>query len=147
MWHMEVPRLGVKSELLLLCLWPTPHSQQHRILNPLRKARDWTCVLMDTSCFHYCWATTETPSDEFLSFFFFSIYNLMLFIIKLISLPRKREICRKYEKEKTNYLQTHHTQNTAANIWEIFFLSHNISVCVCVCLKKLGSHGKYKFCT
>ena len=33
-------------------------SQQCRILNPLSEARDWTCVLMDTS---YCWATTRTP--------------------------------------------------------------------------------------
>ena len=36
-------------------------SRQHRILNPLSKARDWTFVLMDTSqiCFHR--ATMGTP--------------------------------------------------------------------------------------
>ena len=28
--------------------WPTPHPQQSRILNPLREARIWTCILMDT---------------------------------------------------------------------------------------------------
>ena len=58
--HMEVPRLGVESELQLLayttatatrdlsyicdlhhCSW------QRRILNPLSKTRDGTCVLMD----------------------------------------------------------------------------------------------------
>ena len=58
---MEVPRLGVESELQLL---PTPQPQQHRIrahlqsmrqlvamliLNPLSKARDRTHILTDTS--------------------------------------------------------------------------------------------------
>ena len=60
--HTEVPRLGVKSELQLL---PSPQPQQHpiylshvcslhhsawqcRILNPLSKVRDCTCILMDT---------------------------------------------------------------------------------------------------
>ena len=36
-------------------------SQQRRILNPLREARDWTHILMDTSQIHFCWATTGTP--------------------------------------------------------------------------------------
>ena len=36
-------------------------SQQHWILNPLSKARDWTCTLMDTSWVRYCWATRGTP--------------------------------------------------------------------------------------
>ena len=56
--HMEVARLGVKSELLLLAYTtatatPNPShvcsthhsSQQCRILNPLSEARDWTHVL------------------------------------------------------------------------------------------------------
>ena len=61
-WHMEVPRLGVKSELHLpatatatatatqeLNLVVDLHhsSRQNRILNPLSEARDRTCVLMD----------------------------------------------------------------------------------------------------
>ena len=59
---MEVPRLGVKSELQLLVYttataMPDPsrifdlyHSSgQHRILNPLSGAGDQTRVLMDTS--------------------------------------------------------------------------------------------------
>ena len=70
---MEVPRLGVESELQLPaystatvipepnCLYnpcvydpnrvydPHQSSWQHRIPNPLSKARDGTCVLMDTS--------------------------------------------------------------------------------------------------
>ena len=62
MWYMEVPRLGVILELQLpayATATATPDlshvcdlhhsSQQHEILNPLSKARDGTCMLMDTS--------------------------------------------------------------------------------------------------
>ena len=58
-WHMEVPRLGVESELLLLayarakampdpsCVCDVHHSsQQCWILNPLSKGRDRTRNLM-----------------------------------------------------------------------------------------------------
>ena len=58
---MEVPGLGVKSELQLQaytidttmldpsCFCNIHHSlQQCQILNPLSKARDLTCILMDT---------------------------------------------------------------------------------------------------
>ena len=60
-WHMEVPRLGVESELQLstyttvTATWDPSRthdllqsSQQLWILNPLSKARDRTEVLMDT---------------------------------------------------------------------------------------------------
>ena len=61
-WHMEVSRLGVKSELQLLA-YPTAtatqdpsgifnlhlSSQQCLILNPLSEARGSTHILMDTS--------------------------------------------------------------------------------------------------
>ena len=51
MWHMEVPRLGVKSELQLLAYTAAMRdpshicdlhrsSQQSWILNPLREVRD-----------------------------------------------------------------------------------------------------------
>ena len=59
---MEVPRLGVESELQLrACIMATatpdpsclhnPHRSlsQCQILNPLSKAGDQTCILMDTS--------------------------------------------------------------------------------------------------
>ena len=58
---MEVPRLGVESELQLMayataiatrseCLCDLHHSsQQHWILNLLSEARDRTYILMDTS--------------------------------------------------------------------------------------------------
>ena len=73
-WLMEVSRLGVKLKLQLLayttatatqdlshtCDWH--HSSwQHQILNPLSEARNWTCILIDTSEVHYCWAMTGTP--------------------------------------------------------------------------------------
>ena len=53
--HMEVPRLGVKSELQLLAYTIDPSricdlhhsSRQHQIFNPLSEARDRTRILMD----------------------------------------------------------------------------------------------------
>ena len=72
---MEVPRLGVETELQLLAYaTATPmhglshicvlhhSSQQRRILNPLSRARDRTHILMD-DC--YCWATTGTLIKAF----------------------------------------------------------------------------------
>ena len=73
---MEVPRLGVESELQLptyAAVTAMPdlsqicnlhHSSwQHCILDPLRKARDRTCVLMDTTQVLYHQATTGTPNQ------------------------------------------------------------------------------------
>ena len=48
------------------CLRPTCSSRQCRLLNPLSKARDGICILMDTSWVCYCWATI---SPRLLSFF------------------------------------------------------------------------------
>ena len=70
----EVPRLGVKLELLLptyttaTATWATLHysSWQHWILNPLIRARDLTHILMDVSWVCYHWATTETPKNWYL---------------------------------------------------------------------------------
>ena len=42
-----------------MCLPPTPQTQQHQILNPMSRARDWSCVPMDTCWACYCWATWE----------------------------------------------------------------------------------------
>ena len=66
MWHMEVPRLGGKSELQLLAYATATavpdliracnlqHSSwQRRILNPLSEARDQTRILVVTSQVHY----------------------------------------------------------------------------------------------
>ena len=51
--HMEIPRLGVKSELWLLA-YTTAHSNARFVLNPMNKVRDGTCLLMDTSQVRYC---------------------------------------------------------------------------------------------
>ena len=72
--YMEVPRLGVESQMQLpaytaAAATPDPsslcslhHSSwQRRILNPLSEARDRTCVLMDTGQVHFCCATMGTP--------------------------------------------------------------------------------------
>ena len=60
--HMEVPRLGIESELQLsayataTATWDPSHvcklhhnSQQHQILNPPSEAMDRTLVFVDTS--------------------------------------------------------------------------------------------------
>ena len=78
---MEVPKLGVISELQLLAYttatampdpslvaMPDPSlicdvhhsSRQHWIPDPLIEARDRTCILMDASQIHFHCATTGT---------------------------------------------------------------------------------------
>ena len=72
--HMEVPRLGVQSELQLLAytaatamqdpnhLCDLHHSSgQHQIPNPLSKARDRTRKLMVPGQICFCCAMTGTP--------------------------------------------------------------------------------------
>ena len=83
---MEVPRLGVKSELELpayttaTATWDLSQvchlhhsSQQCQILNPLTEAKGRTHILMDTSqiCFHL--ATMGTP--KIVSIFKVTIYK------------------------------------------------------------------------
>ena len=61
-WHMEVPRIGVESELLLLAYTTATStrdrshicdlhhiSEQCWILNPLSETRDRTHILVDAS--------------------------------------------------------------------------------------------------
>ena len=77
--HMEVPRLGVKSESELQLLdytTATPdlshicdlhHSSwQRQILNPLSEARDRTCNLMVPSQIRFCCIMMGTPMYVFL---------------------------------------------------------------------------------
>ena len=74
LWPMEVPRLEVELELQLpayaratatldLSLVCDLHhsSQKHRIPDPLSKARDRTCLLMDTSQICFCCPTMGLP--------------------------------------------------------------------------------------
>ena len=77
---MEVPRLGVESELQLPAyttaapmhdlslIFDLYHSSwQCWIPNPLSEAGDQTCILMDTSQIHLLCAITGTLSLSFLS--------------------------------------------------------------------------------
>ena len=102
----DVPQLGVESELQLpayttatatpdtSCICNLHHSsRQWPILNPLSKARDRTCILMDSSqvCFH--WSTTGTPQvkclDKQVKNSWHSIWNEIhksMFIYESISL-------------------------------------------------------------
>ena len=74
----EIPRLGVELGLELqayttaIAMRDQSHvcnlyhsSQQHRIPDPLSKARDRTHMLMDTGWIHFRCATWETPQDFF----------------------------------------------------------------------------------
>ena len=92
LWHVEIPRLGVKSVLQLPAYTTATamrdpsricdlhhSSRQHWILNPLSKARDWTCILMYTSQIHFHWATIGTP--RFLSWllqWFLCLYSSLV---------------------------------------------------------------------
>ena len=71
---MEIPRLGAESELQLPTytidtatpdlshIYNLHHiSQQRRMLNPLSKARDGTCILMDASQIHFFWVMMGIP--------------------------------------------------------------------------------------
>ena len=76
---MEVPRLGVESELQMLvyttatappdpsCICNLPHSsQQCQILDPVSQARGGIPVLVDISRIRFRWATSGTPHLVFL---------------------------------------------------------------------------------
>ena len=82
--HMEVPRWGVEWEMKLLAhdtatAMPAPgrsvtptcicdlccNLQQRQILNPLSKAKDWTCNLMVPTWICFCCTTLGTPTLTF----------------------------------------------------------------------------------
>ena len=103
---MEVPRLGVESELQLpgytiatatrdpSCIFDLYHSSwRHQILNPLSEARDRTCILMDTSQAHFCCTTMGTPIVACST----AIFSKMLTIF----------ICRNEDNEKDFKLSFH----------------------------------------
>ena len=69
-WHMDVPSLGVKSELQLRAYTHSnagskpvcdPHysSWQHQVPNPLIEARDQTHILMGASQIRFCCTAQE----------------------------------------------------------------------------------------
>ena len=77
---MEVPSLGVESELQLLAyttataMWDPSHvwnlhhsSRQHQSPDPLSEARDRIGILMDTSWIPFHWAMTGTSLFLFIA--------------------------------------------------------------------------------
>ena len=79
---MEVPRLGVESQIqLLACTTATAtwdpnyvcklhHSSwQQSIPEPLSEARDQTCIFIDTSQIHFLCTTMVTPYTIFIYLF------------------------------------------------------------------------------
>ena len=87
---MEVPRLGVELELLLLAyttakaMWDPSHicklhhsSRQHWTLNPLSEASDQTRNLMVPSWIHFCCAMTGTPKYILFKNFFNYYYPFL----------------------------------------------------------------------
>ena len=95
--HMEVPRLGVESELqrpayTTATAIPDPSrvcdlhhsSQQLWILHPLKEARDQTCILMGTS--RALNPLSHTGNSLFYSFFFFFFKSLAPHLL-LLMLP------------------------------------------------------------
>ena len=98
LWLVEVPRPGVELELQLPVYTTAPTmpdpspvcdlhhtSCQHWILDPLKEARDWICILVDTSRLHYHWADRTPCHGIFFWFFFFFLFLL---------LERNREVLR-----------------------------------------------------
>ena len=75
---MEVPKVGVESELQLQVYTTATatgdlshvcnlyhRSQQCRISDPLNKARNQTCILMDSSQIRFHCTTIATPKNIF----------------------------------------------------------------------------------
>ena len=106
LWHGEVPRRGVQSELQLLayataiatpvlsCVCDLHHSsQQHRSLNPLSKARNRTCNLVVPSQIRFCCATTGTPTMCILCLLMEHLNLYAKFSLEILYLIRFHNIC------------------------------------------------------
>ena len=96
MWHMGVPRLGVKLELQLSAtgtamqdlslIYELHHnSQQYWILNRLSEARDRTCIFMGTSWI--CYQVSHKGNLLLFFFFFFKLFRPHLWHMEV---PRLR---------------------------------------------------------
>ena len=94
--HMEVPRLGVESELQLLACGmatatPDPVSiydlhcslQQHWIFNSLHEARDHTYILMDTSWVLNLLSHNRNSSTSIYCFCFFFLGPIFFLLVSL----------------------------------------------------------------
>ena len=110
LWRMEVPRLGVESELQPLAYAtasaaPDPSricnrhhsSRQCWILNPRREARGRTCVLMDASQICFRRAPTGAPGGHF------KVLNLRIWLNPLLTLHDEKTENRSTSASSANF--------------------------------------------
>ena len=114
--HMEVPRLGVQSELQLPAYATATQDPSHicnlhhssrqcRILNPLSKARDLTCNLMVPNWIRFCCAMMGTPH---LSFFLAQDSNRKSHLVEFWPFFQVLPVCIAWDIPLRSYLYTFH---------------------------------------
>ena len=131
--HMEVPRLRVQMELpacntaTATATWvpsrvcnPHHNSGQHQTLNSISEARDWTCILMDTS-----WVVSTEPQWELCIFL---NTNLFFFLFFLQPHVQHMEVSRK-EVESELQLQAHATAMATWDPSQIYDLCCSLWQC------------------
>ena len=126
LWHVEVPRLGVQSELLqpayaratatpdLRCVCDLYHSsRQSRIFNPLSKARDRTRNLMAPSQIRFHCAKMGTPKNIFK---------------KIVVLNQKRSA---YLLQKNHKVQKSQKEDDSKIPSVTYLVKNNVNTLVC----------------
>ena len=107
-------------------------SQLHQILNPLSEARDWTCILMDTSHVPYHWAIMGT---SYFSYWVMSCLCILahLYLLYLKFLPPCLHLALSHSSAK-NQLRCVFSQKAIPNSscldWDFINLVH-ISLAAC----------------
>ena len=116
--HMKVPKPGVYATTTAIpdvrCICGLHHSLwQHRILNPLSEAENWTCILMDTGQIRFHRVTMEwLPLTCFYCINTFSccLFSLFITTIKIFYLFFNRSIvyllCFRYTAQWFSYTYT-----------------------------------------
>ena len=85
------PRPGIRSGLKL---WPKPQLQQLRILNPLCRARDLTCIPVLQKCHPSHFATVGKPRNFFFLSGSYKTSNITKHKERLWTCSRIKENCR-----------------------------------------------------
>ena len=148
LWHMEVPRLGVKSKLSLPAYTRTAVKQdpshicnlhrslwQHQIRNLLSKTRDWTWVLRNTSRGHFLSHDQNFRKVNFWTIYgkvaskedrVFPIFGLRLFCEKQRFLFTILSILDQYILSIYLSIQIYHV-----HIYMYIYI--HLCMCVCIC--------------
>ena len=132
--HMEVPRLGVQSELQLLAYTTATatsdpshvcnlhHSSwQCKIFNPLSEARDWTHNLMVPSCIHFHCTTTRTPGNS--PFFFFLWPPLWHMEVPRLDVELELQLLATATATSTAIGDPSHIYNLLYSLWQCWILN------------------------